>query len=127
MSWQWKDGELDGLRGAQEAHMLDTCLIWAYTSLPDGYGLAQPIYRHGEPVVCGYNEGGRPEVQAVGHVPSSSATLRLPVGTVIQTTDRVQITHRNGEELTLKPMYEVGGLARLGASGLQVSLILVTE
>lgn len=126
-SWHFTAAELTALETDQEAHMMDTCIIGSYHAVPDGYGVPTATYRAGNPVICGFSENARREVQSRGEVVMVDAVLRLPVGTVIDSRDRITITHRFGSELAFKPVYNIVGAPRLGASGLLLNLALVTE
>lgn len=126
-NWHFTAAELTALETDQEAHMMDTCTIGAYHAVPDGYGIPTAVYRAGSPVTCGFSENARREVQSRGEVVMVDAVLRLPTGTVIDSRDRITITHRFGNELTVKPVYNIIGSPRTGASGLLLNLALVTE
>ena len=125
--WRFTTAELAALETDQEAHMMDTCTIGAYHAVPDGYGIPTPTYTAGNPTICGLNENVRQEVQSRGEVVMVDAVLRLPVGAVVDSRDRITITHRFGGELTVKPVYNIIGTPRRGASGLLLNLELVTE
>ena len=126
-SWHFTTDELAALETDQEAHMMDICTIGAYRAVPDGYGIPTPTYTAGSAIICGLNENVRQEVQSRGEVVMVDAVLRLPVGTVVDSRDRITITHRFGGELTVKPVYNIIGNPRRGASGLLLNLALVTE
>lgn len=125
--WRFTTAELTALETDQEAHMMDICTIGAYHAVPDGYGIPTATYQAGAAVICGLNENVRQEVQSRGEVVTIDAVLRLPVGTAIDSRDRITITHRFGSELTVKPVYNIIGSPRTGASGLLLNLALVTE
>lgn len=125
--WRFTADELAALETDQEAHMMDTCSIGVYHAVPDGYGIPTPTYQAGAAVICGLNENVRQEVQSRGEVVMVDAVLRLPVGTAVDSRDRITITHRFGVELTVKPVYNIIGAPRTGASGLLLNLTLVTE
>ena len=126
--WRFTTAELTALETDQEAHMMDTCSIGVYHSVPDAYGIPTPTYQAADgSVICGLNENVRQEVQSRGEVVMVDAVLRLPVGTAVDSRDRITITHRFGVELTVKPVYNIIGSPRTGASGLLLNLALVTE
>ena len=126
-NWHFTAAELVALEADQLAHMMDICTIGVYRAVPDGYGIPTPTYTAGNSINCGLNEQVRQEVQSRGEVVMVDAVLRLPVGTVIDSRDRITITHRLGSELAFKPIYNIVGAPRLGASGLLLNLALVTE
>ena len=118
------------LRLTAEQAMQDKCVIGVYHAVPDAYGIPTPTYRPGSPVPCGLNESDWREVQSKGEVVLTDAVLRLPAGTVLDSRDRITITHRYGiGELTEKPVYSIIGFPQVGTCGLQVkvNLRLVTE
>jgi hypothetical protein len=126
---QFTSAELAGMRAANEAAMMDSCLVLVYsTDATDDYGIPVPTYTAGEPVPCGLdNLAGRGyrssrEVMIDSQVVILDARLRLPVGTTIKAADRVQITHRFGEALANSVTYDVIGDPMRGPSGLQVNL-----
>ena len=125
--WRFTTGELAALETDQEAHMMDTCTIGVYHAVPDGYGIPTPTYTAGNPTICGLNENVRQEVQSRGEVVMVDAVLRLPVGTAVDSRDRITITHRFGTQLVTQPVYNIIGTPRTGASGLLLNLELVTE
>ena len=125
--WRFTTAELTALETDQEAHMMDICTIGAYHAVQDGYGIPTPTYTAGNPTICVLNENVTQEVQSRGEVVMVDAVLRLPVGTVIDSRDRITITHRLGSELAFKPVYNIIGSPRTGASGLLLNLALVTE
>ena len=116
-SWNFTAAELAALETDQEAHMMDTCTIGVHHAVPDGYGIPHATYQASSPTICGLDENVRQEVQSRGEVVMVDAVLRLPVGTVIDSRDRITITHRLGSELAFKPVYNIVGAPRLGAAG----------
>jgi len=118
-------GELARLRGTQEGAMQDTCVIHAYSSTTDAYGNPTPAYTPGAALACGLEHVRPDEVQGSGEVAVIDAHLRLPLGTGLDTRDRVEITHRYGEALAASQMFEVVGPVKRGPSGLVVELAIV--
>jgi len=120
--------ELTRMRSAQEASMMDTCVVLTYTvGAADDYGMPTQPWPEGDTLSCGFDPGGAREVMGGTQVVERPATLRLPVGTDIDTRDRVQITHRHGEELGTAPVYAFIGDAERGPSGLVFRLRLVAD
>lgn len=108
--------------------MQDLCVILDYDgSATDDYNLPAPSYvPRGEAVPCGLNPRQGDEALRERYVTTGGASLRLPLGTPIDASDRVRITHRYGEALDDPLLYEVVGSAERGASGLVVQLEQVT-
>jgi hypothetical protein len=120
--------ELSRMRGAQDDAMQDICKVWAYSSTPDTYGNPAPTFTWvGDLSVCGFRHVKPSEAHGSGEVPIMDAELRLPVGTIITSLDRVEVLQRYSEDLDTAEMYEIIGPVRRGPSGLVVSLRLATD
>jgi hypothetical protein len=118
--------ELARLQDTQTGAMQDTCIIQTYsTATTDRYGNPAPTYTPGSPIPCGLDPTADNEVQASGEVGIVDARLRLPIATVINEHDRVQITKRYGVTITAQ-MFSVFGPPERGPSGLVVNLRTVT-
>lgn len=127
-------GELARLQDTQESAMLDRCTLLIYqTGAHDAYGMPTPVYNIGASLACGYDATARKEVSvpsgAAGgtQVAITDAVLRLPVSATVGNKDRVKITHRLGELLSVQPVYELIGEPRRGPSGLVLNLRSVVE
>lgn len=104
--------------------MQDRCRIGAYRSTLDGYNNPVAEYVYGELTACGLQLVRPDEVQGSGEVPEIGVELRLPLGTTLDTKDRIMVTHRYGEALETSQIYEVVGPVKRGPSGLVVRLAL---
>jgi hypothetical protein len=119
--------ELSRLQSTQDSAMQDTCVIQVYTRTLDSYGAPAVAYTDGSAIACGVNmTPARESRQADMNVERIDATVRLPIGTSIKTTDRVKVTYRYGVILSTALVFEVVGAIRRGPSGLQVDLQAVT-
>lgn len=117
--------ELSRMQATNVAAMQDTCVIQAYALGLDDYGAEAPTYTDGAAIDCGLNmTPTRERRSAEMNVERIDATIRLPLGTVIKSTDRVKVTHRFGAAITAL-IFEVAGPIRRGPSGLQVDLLAV--
>lgn len=120
-------GELGRLAGTQEGAMQDTCLVLSYSEgsrAPSGAVVA--TYTPGAAISCGLNPKGGREVTLEDKTNVvTDASVRLPLGTVIKPSDRVQITHRFGVALGSPLTFRVAGPIRQGPSGLLVDLRIV--
>lgn len=120
--------ELASMQAAQAAHMMDTGTLDRYT---DGgataYGAPNPTWPTGSAVACGYQQARPDEVQDASHVPVFDATLRLPIGTVVDPRDRFTLTHRHGVALATAITHEFVGDVQRGPSGLVARLKVVTD
>jgi len=126
VSLNFSRGELDGMRDAQEGHMMDTCLIAEPTKTTNESNLPVASYDWTEALesICGFN--ANPSQELLDQVPNSEAVVRLPVETTISNEAYVRITRRFDESIT--PMtYQVIGTPRQGPSGLQAWLVSVTD
>jgi head-tail adaptor len=117
--------DLANLQTHQTASMLDTCVIQVYAMTLDDYGAEVDTYTDGSAIACGVNMTPASESRtAVMNVERVDATVRLPIATVIKSTDRVKVTHRYGVAIT-NIVFEVVGSIRRGPSGLQVALRVI--
>lgn len=121
------DPELARLRATQEAAMQDRCVVQAYSSEPDEYGNPTVTYTAGDEIACGVEQVSPREVKGTGEVPVIQAKLRLPIGTVIDPRDRIQVMTRYGEALTTPQEFEIAGPVQQGPSGLVLNLRIVDD
>ena len=120
-------GELDDMRMAQEAHMMDTCLIAEPTKTTGGYNLPAESWNWDNAAEsdCGFDAS--PSKELLDQVPTSTAVVRLPIDTVISNQARARVTHRFSIPESSPITYEVIGTPRQGPSGLLVWLKNVTD
>lgn len=115
--------ELSGLQVAQEAAMMDTCIVTRRsTNSIDPYGMPQATWTDGSPIACGLNASANREVMDGAQVVVTDAVLRLPIDTVIGAEDRVTVTRRFGVALATPLYFELIGEPMRGPSGLRVNL-----
>lgn len=120
--------ELSGFRRTQAAAMMDTCTILSHSSgAANAYGKPADSYVEGVPGPCGYKPRSIREVQQGNETVVIDAELRLPIGTVIKSTDRIRLIKRYGETLATPLLFAVAGQPAQGPSGLVVSLRRVTD
>lgn len=87
--------ELDGMKAAQESAMMDTCVLMRYFNLPDGMNHPVPSWVDGSDLRCGFDATEGDELSTSGRIVERwDATLRLPLGTVLNLRDRVRVTSR---------------------------------
>src|SRR5574343_530641 len=114
--------ELADMRTAQDAHMMDTCLIGVRSVSYNSFGEPIETFTNGSALDCGLDM--RPGSERHGENMTQvtyDATLRLPIATVINVLDRVTITHRFGEAVT-NIIYRVESPVQRGPSGVRVLL-----
>ena len=121
--------ELSRMRGTQDGAMQDQCVIQRYVAAQaDDYGLGgQPSYSADAPIACGFKPASVHEIMDSTQVAVKAAELRLPIDTVIDNRDRIQITERFGETLLSPDVYRIIGQPKRGPSGLVLQLDTVTE
>lgn len=117
------------MRACQVAHMHDTCVILKYMKTSDDYGLNKPLYVQGWTATCGLELVAPDEQQDASFVPAIDARLRLSIGLadVLDTKDRIKITHRYGEALTTPQVFEIVGILKRGPTGFYLDLKAVTD
>ncbi len=122
--------ELSLMQSAQEAAMMDTCVLLKYVDgATDEYGMPRPVWVEGPILACGYDgrrhvEQGVPGGTDETQVELTDGRIRLPIDTDIRNLDKVRVTHRFGvlQEAALE--YELVGAPRRGPSGLMVDVRL---
>jgi len=117
--------ELSRMQANQVESLMDTCVIQVYSETIDSYGQPTATYTDESAIDCGLNmNSGRENWRTDMTVTRIDATLRLPLETIIKSTDRVKVTHRFGAAITAI-VFEVIGAIRRGPSGLSVDLLQV--
>ena len=119
--------QLSRMQSHAEESMWDTCIIKRYAAVPDPYGHDSPMWFDEDAISCGFDASARREVMGATQVVLTDAVVRLPIDTVIDRRDRVQVTHRHGVALTDAPTYEIIGEPAQGPSALVLGLRLVTD
>lgn len=121
--------QLARMQATQQAHMPDACVIEHFTSgaAQDEHGKVLDDYVAGYTGPCGINfPAARYEALNGTSEPLVDARLRLPLGTVVNSTDRVRITHRFGVPELTPQTYEIVGSPGPGPSGLICKVRRVT-
>jgi hypothetical protein len=119
--------ELLTMRAAQNGHMMDVGTLDRYTlAAADAYGNPNPSWPTGSATICGYRQARPDEILEASDVPYFDASLRLPIGTVIDTKDRFTLTHRHGTAISAI-RHEIVGQPQRGPSGLVVRLKVVDD
>lgn len=124
MSYLFDEAELDGMREAQENHMMDTCVVLSYAAetLNEFNEADAPTYTSSSAISCGLNMyAGQERRGGDMTVVQYDGVLRLPIGTTVKETDRIQITKRFGESITALT-YEIVSPIERGPSGLRILL-----
>jgi hypothetical protein len=112
------------MRSIQEGHMQDECVILHYAPGTDSHNEDVAGYVADESTtICGLDmrpgdERHTPQYTALVY----DATVRLPIGTVIDAKDRLSITKRYGETLEEPLGFEIVGPVQQGPSGIRLKL-----
>ena len=115
--------ELTGMRSVQEAHMMDTCVIYRVTSkVKNTRGIYEKTFDAGTESICGVQkdplEVRNGENMRLADV---DVILRLPLAVKVKPDDEIEITKRFGESVT--PIrYEVTRYVNDGPSGCRAYL-----
>ena len=115
--------ELNGMRSVQEAHMMDTCVIYRVESrTKNTRGETVKTFAEGVESICGLQMEPLAREYGDGIVESSiDAILRLPLGTVVEPGDEIEIVKRFGEDAGPR-RYEVDRYTNDGPSGCRAYL-----
>ena len=119
--------DLSRMQATQQTAMQDTCKVAPRVTTANALG--EPAYTwptYGDAIDCGFNmKGGRERTRRDGTILITDGLVRLPIATAVNVTDRIQITHRFGVEITAL-IFDVIGTPMRGPSGLQVELKAVS-
>lgn len=123
MSLMFSDAELARMKTAQEAHMMDAVTRLAWAATKDDFNADAHTWTAGAVLACGLDmTGGREERDGGRVVVYYDARLRLPLGTVLDLRDRLQVTQRFGAPVLNGTVYEIVSPLEEGPSGLQVTV-----
>jgi len=125
----FSSAELTAMQAAQEAHMMDTCVIRRYVDgQGDDYGPdGPPSYPEDAPIACGFKPASVREIMDGTQVAMKTAEIRLPIDTEIDAKDHIRITERFGETLLTNEVYRIVGEPKRGPSGLVLQVETVSE
>lgn len=114
--------ELADFRTSQDGHMMDTCTVNVRTASYNSMGEPVETFTPGGAIDCGLDM--RPGSERHGENMTQvtyDATMRLPIGTVINPLDRVTVSKRFGEAIT-SITFRVESPVQRGPSGVRVLL-----
>lgn len=116
--------ELTGMRAAQTGHMMDTCVIQAYSrTFSDMKAPVETWTDSTSTTACGLDMRPGDERHGVQNsIVEYDATIRLPIATVIDAKDRIKVTKRFGETLGTALVFQVAGPIQRGPSGIRIRL-----
>ena len=115
--------DLANMRTSQDNHMMDTCKRHVFSRTFDSFGDPVNTWTAASTtIVCGLdmkagNEVDRTTMTTVDY----DAILRLPIATVLDPKDRIEISKRFGESIT-PVVYQIVSPIQRGPSGIRVLL-----
>lgn len=115
--------ELNGMRDTQEAHMMDTCVIYRVEKREkNARGEAIKTLSKGTESICGLQMEPLAKEYSDSFIEANiDAILRLPLGTEVTPGDEIEITKRFGQSITPR-RYEVDRFTNDGPSGCRAYL-----
>ena len=115
--------ELNGMREVQQAHMMDTCVIYRVSArTKNSRGETVKSFASGVTSVCGLQMEPLARTYGDGFIETDiDAILRLPLGTAVEPGDEIEITKRFGEAVAPR-RYEVERYTNDGPSGCRAYL-----
>lgn len=124
MTSDWPTGqEFDDLAATVEEFFMDTCKILTHAETQGHDGELTSSYTPGVAISCRWSPIRSAESSAGSVIFSDSQwKLILPMGTVIDHLDRVELTHRMGEELPDPVEAGVDGDPQTIVGAIQVNL-----
>ncbi len=105
--------EYTRMRASANSTMYDTCKIGTVSVGSSGPYRASTV-TWGNATPCGFSSGESKSELAGSQTPTNKAVLRLPIGTSITETSRVQMCTIAGIALSDKPEYRVVGSPTIG-------------
>ena len=115
--------ELNGMRETQEAHMMDTCVIYRVVKREkNARGEAVKTLGEGKESVCGLQMEPLAKEYSDSFIEANiDAIIRLPLGTEVTPGDEIEVTKRFGQSITPR-RYEVERYTNDGPSGCRAYL-----
>ncbi len=117
--------DLAMMRAAQNSHMPDICCIQARVSTPTSgtNKIVDTWPTDSAEITCGLDmRPGNMRHSEKFTAITYDATLRLPLGTLVKANDRVKITKRFGETLSVPLIYSVMSPVQQGPSAIRIVL-----
>ena len=114
--------ELTGMRDTQEAHMMDTCVIYRVTGKKkNARGVYEKVLDAGTESICGVQLDPMALSGDNMRMAEVDAIVRLPAGTEVQPEDEIEVTARFGCYIKLR-RFIVDRFTNEGASGARAYL-----
>lgn len=122
--YEFTTEDLIEMQATQAGHMLDICKIRARVQTVDTYG--EPVETFpvdSQEVECGLDmRPGNERHTSEGNTIIYDATIRLPIDTELEPTERIKVTKRFGQLLETPLIYEVVSPIQRGPSGIRYAL-----
>lgn len=120
--------ELAEMQWAQNAHMMDVCVIYAHgEGSQDAYGNPIVTWSAGSALACGVKFSNERDAVDETRWPMWDAQMRLPIATSVDSRDLVVLTLRHNAADVTDEVYRPIGNPRRGPSGLVLDLERVTD
>lgn len=115
--------ELDYMRDVQQAHMMDTCVIYRVSArTKNSRGETVKSFADGVTSICGLQIEPLARTYGDGFIETDiDAILRLPLGTAVEPGNEIEIVKRFGEPVAPR-RYEVERYTNDGPSGCRAYL-----
>lgn len=118
--------DLTNMRAAQDAHMMDTCVIQTCTQTGDTYNQLVETFADGAALVCGLDMRPGSERHTIDKtVINYDATVRLPIASAPTPKDRIKVTKRHGTALEVALVYNIVSPIQKGPSGVRLLLKII--
>ncbi len=115
--------ELTAMRTATTDHLMDTYVPQVYSRAFDAFGQEVVTFTDGTAAACGLDmRPGSERHGSANTLTEYDATIRVAVGSTLNTKDRVKVTKRFGETLGAALVFDIVAPLRLGPSGCQFAL-----
>ena len=118
-------GEYADIRTAAQAAMRDTCQTGT-RGTPTGNDPGAVSWTYATAIPCGLHVTTKGETVDGAQATVTDAVLRLPWGTVINSSNRVKMITQAGDTLSPSPVYAVQGDPYQHISNVQARLVRVT-
>lgn len=123
VEYAFTPSELEYMRSVQEGHMMDICVFQTQSYTANSFNEQVESWVDATSSICGLDMKSGSERRGVDNIlVQYDAVLRLPITTVVDEKDKIKVTHRFGELLTIPLIYEIVSPIQRGASGIRILL-----
>ena len=115
--------DLVTMRAAQTQSLQDTCVVQTWSAAADTHGQLIASYADGAAIVCRFVPSSGAEAQRPDStIVTMPAMVRLPLGTVFTTKDRIKVTKILAETLSTPLVFGIDDAGTIGPTALTVRL-----